>query len=49
MPIVEIERHMLRRRVQRVLVVRDGEAFGVIAAADVLRAVSACRRIVDEA
>lgn len=38
MPIVEVERHMLRRRVQRVLVVRDGAALGVIAATDVLRA-----------
>ncbi len=38
MPIDEIERHMLRRRVQRVLVVRDGVALGVIAATDVLSA-----------
>ena len=38
MPIAEVERHMLRRRVQRVLVVRDGAALGVIAATDVLGA-----------
>lgn len=38
MPVEEIERHMLRRRVQRVLVVRDGAVMGVIAATDLLGA-----------
>jgi CBS domain-containing protein len=38
MPLDEIERHMLRRRVQRVLVVRDGRVLGVITALDLLRA-----------
>ena len=38
MPVEEIERHMLRRRVQRVLVVRDGAVLGVIAATDILGA-----------
>lgn len=38
MPVDEVERHMLRRRVQRVIVVRGGEALGVIAATDVLGA-----------
>lgn len=38
MPLPEIERHMLRRRVQRVIVTRDGRALGVISAADVLGA-----------
>lgn len=38
MPLSEVERHMLRRRVQRVIVTREGRAIGVIAAADVLRA-----------
>lgn len=38
MSLDEIERHMLRRRVQRVLVTRAGEALGVIAATDVLGA-----------
>lgn len=38
MPLDEVERHMLRRRVQRVIVTRDGRAIGVIAAADVLGA-----------
>jgi CBS domain-containing protein len=38
MPVEEIERHMLRRRVQRVLVVRDGEVLGVIATTDLLAA-----------
>ena len=36
MPVEEIERHMLRRRVQRVLVVRDGMVLGVIATTDLL-------------
>lgn len=36
LPVEEIERLMLRRRVQRVLVVRDGVVLGVIAAADLL-------------
>jgi len=34
MSVEEVERHMLRRRVQRVLVVSDGEVLGVIAATD---------------
>lgn len=38
MPLDEVERHMLRRRVQRVIVTRDGRAIGVIAATDVLGA-----------
>lgn len=38
MPLDEIERHMLRRRVQRVLVVRDESVLGVITALDLLRA-----------
>lgn len=38
MALDEIERHMLRRRVQRVLVVRDQEVRGVITAIDLLRA-----------
>ena len=38
MPLDEVERHMLRRRVQRVLVVKDGEVLGVITAIDLLRA-----------
>ncbi len=38
MPLDEIERHMLRRRVQRVLVVRDDAVMGVITAIDLLRA-----------
>ncbi len=38
MTLDEIERHMLRRRVQRVLVVRDGAVLGVITAIDLLRA-----------
>lgn len=38
MPLDEVERHMLRRRVQRVLVVRDGAVAGVITATDLLRA-----------
>ncbi len=38
MPLAEVERHMLRRRVQRVLVVRDGEVLGVITTLDLLRA-----------
>ena len=38
MELDEIERHMLRRRVQRVLVVRDLEVLGVITAIDLLRA-----------
>jgi CBS domain-containing protein len=33
----EVERHMLRRRVQRVLVVRDGTVVGIITAIDLLR------------
>ena len=37
MSLEEVERHMLRRRVQRVLVVRDGEVLGVITAIDLLR------------
>ncbi|MBI4371021.1 MAG: CBS domain-containing protein [Elusimicrobia bacterium] len=37
LPLDEVERHMLRRRVQRVLVVRDGQALGAIAAIDLLR------------
>ncbi len=38
MSLDEIERHMLRRRVQRVLVVRDDAVLGVITAIDLLRA-----------
>lgn len=38
MPLDEVERHMLRRRVQRVLVTREGTVVGVITATDVLRA-----------
>lgn len=38
MALDEIERHMLRRRVQRVLVVRDDKVLGVITAIDLLRA-----------
>lgn len=38
MKLAEVERHMLRRRVQRVLVVRDNEVLGVITAIDLLRA-----------
>jgi CBS domain-containing protein len=38
MSLEEVERHMLRRRVQRVLVVRDGEVLGVIATTDLLGA-----------
>ncbi|MDE2490667.1 MAG: CBS domain-containing protein [Elusimicrobia bacterium] len=38
MPLAEVERHMLRRRVQRVLVVRDGALLGVITAIDLLNA-----------
>jgi CBS domain-containing protein len=38
MPLDEVERHMLRRRVQRVLVVREGKVLGVITAIDLLRA-----------
>lgn len=38
MTLDEIERHMLRRRVQRVLVVNDDEVRGVITAIDLLRA-----------
>jgi CBS domain-containing protein len=34
----EVERHMLRRRVQRVLVTRDGAVVGVITTTDLLRA-----------
>ena len=37
MSLEEVERHMLRRRVQRVLVVRDGEVLGIITAIDLLR------------
>ena len=37
MPLDEVERHMLRRRVQRVFVERDGRAVGVISALDLLR------------
>lgn len=37
MPVEEVERHMLRRRVQRVIVVREGSALGIITATDVLR------------
>jgi CBS domain-containing protein len=37
MPLDEVEQHMLRRRVQRVLVVRDGRVVGVITAIDLLR------------
>ncbi|NNN05754.1 MAG: CBS domain-containing protein [Elusimicrobia bacterium] len=37
MALEEVERHMLRRRVQRVLVTRDGCALGVISALDLLR------------
>jgi CBS domain-containing protein len=37
MPLDEVEQHMLRRRVQRVLVVRDGQVVGVITAIDLLR------------
>jgi CBS domain-containing protein len=36
MPVDEVERHMLRRRVQRVIVAREGEPLGVVAATDVL-------------
>lgn len=38
MPADDVERHMLRRRVQRVLVTREGEVLGVITATDLLRA-----------
>ena len=38
MPVDEVERHMLRRRVQRVIVARGGEPLGVVAATDVLGA-----------
>jgi CBS domain-containing protein len=38
MALDEIERHMLRRRVQRVIVVAAGAALGVIAATDVIAA-----------
>lgn len=38
MALDEIERHMLRRRVQRVLVVADGKVLGVVAATDLLGA-----------
>jgi CBS domain-containing protein len=38
MALDEIERHMLRRRVQRVLVVTDDKVIGVITAIDLLRA-----------
>lgn len=38
MPLGEVERHMLRRRVQRVLVVDGGVVRGVITAIDLLRA-----------
>jgi CBS domain-containing protein len=38
MPADEIERHMLRRRVHRVLVTREGRALGVVTTADLLRA-----------
>lgn len=38
MALEEIERHMLRRRVQRVLVVSDDKVRGVITAIDLLRA-----------
>jgi CBS domain-containing protein len=38
MALDEVERHMLRRRVQRVLVVKDGEVLGVITTIDLLRA-----------
>lgn len=38
MPVDEVERHMLRRRVQRVLVVSDGAVRGVITTVDLLRA-----------
>lgn len=38
MTLDEIERHMLRRRVQRVLVARDDGTIGVITAIDLLRA-----------
>lgn len=34
----DVERHMLRRRVQRVLVVREGAVVGVITATDIFRA-----------
>jgi CBS domain-containing protein len=37
MPVDDVERHMLRRRVQRVLVTREGEVLGVITATDLLR------------
>lgn len=37
MSLEEVERHMLRRRVQRVLVARDGRVLGVISALDLLR------------
>lgn len=37
MALDEVERHMLRRRVQRVLVVEDGRPVGVIVATDLLR------------
>jgi len=38
MKLADVERHMLRRRVQRVLVVKDNEVLGVITAIDLLRA-----------
>ncbi|MBI3566547.1 MAG: CBS domain-containing protein [Elusimicrobia bacterium] len=38
MTLDEIERHMLRRRVQRVLVAREDGVLGVITAIDLLRA-----------
>jgi CBS domain-containing protein len=34
MPLEDVERHMQRRRVARVFVVRDGEVLGIISAAD---------------
>jgi CBS domain-containing protein len=37
-PLDEVERRMLRRRVPRALVVRDGRALGVISASDLPRA-----------
>jgi len=36
MSLEEVERHMLRRRVLRVLVVADGKILGVVAATDIL-------------
>jgi len=38
MTLAEVERRMLRRRAQRVLVVREGKVLGVITTSDVLRA-----------